>query len=293
MRYAEYLEKKRHGSPKFPLQYYYVDKTHPQYIMQAHWHKEFEIVRILEGELALYLNNTKNDLKQGDILFTNCRTLHRAEPKNCTYECIVFDLNMLLRQNGDLIEKYILPITSSSVDLNCHLRESKKALYLTTSSLFQTAKQKKVGKELEILGLLFQIFSLLYQEKYITPKIEISSSPTEKSVIRAIRYIQENFQTQITLKKLSEVAGVNEKYLCRIFKEYTSKSPINYINELRIENSCQEMTLGKKTITQAAFDSGFNDSSYFSKLFRMYKKMSPKEYKTSFSETAEKSNILS
>ncbi|MBR5295927.1 MAG: helix-turn-helix transcriptional regulator, partial [Clostridia bacterium] len=222
MRYTEYLEKKRHGSPKFPLQYYYVDESHPQYIMQAHWHKEFEIVRIIKGELSLYLNNTKNDLRKGDILFTSCRTLHRAEPKECVYECIVFDLNMLLRQNGDLVEKYILPIISSSVDLNCHLHKSSKALYQTTSSLFEIANQKKKGKELEILGLLFQIFSLLYQEEYVTPKMEISSSPTEKSVIRAIRYIQENFQTQISLKKLSEVAGVNEKYLCRIFKEYTS-----------------------------------------------------------------------
>ncbi len=284
MRYAEYVEKKRHGSPKFPLQYYYVDKTHPQYVMQAHWHKEFEIIRISEGELTLYLNNTPKKAKKGDILFLGCRTLHRAIPKKCIYECIVFDLNMLLRQSGDLVEKYILPIISSEVEIDCHMEESDGAFYSAASSLFHLMGEKRSAKELEIFGILFQIFAFLYDKNYILPKEEIFHSRTEKAITKTIRYIQEHFHTPITLEKLSEVSGLDKKYLCRIFKEYTSKTPITYVNELRIENACNEMTLNKKSITQAAFDSGFNDSSYFSKTFRAYKKMSPKEYKKAFIE---------
>ncbi len=283
MRYAEYAEKKRHGSPKFPLQYYFVDKSHPQYVMQAHWHKEFEIIRVLEGELILYLNNTPKKLKKDDILFVGCRTLHRATPKRCVYECVVFDLNMLTRQSGDLTEKYLLPISGSEVEIDCMLTDMSDPLYSIAVSLFQSINEKKDAKELEIFSILFQIFSLLYREKYILPKEEVFHSRSERAVTKAIRYIQENFHTPITLEKLSEVSGVDEKYLCRIFKEYTSKTPITYVNELRIENACNEMTVNKKSITRAAFDSGFNDSSYFSKTFRLYKKMSPKEYKRNFS----------
>ena len=291
MRYAEYAEKKRHGSPRFPLQYYFVDHTHPQYVMQAHWHKEFEILRVLEGELILYLNNAPKKLKKGDVIFVGCRTLHRATPKRCNYECIVFDLNMLIRQNGDLTEKYLLPILGSEVEIDCHLTNNSDLIYQFVSSLFESVKDKKEARELEIFGTLFRIFSLLYREKYILAKEDVFHSRSERAVTKTIRYIQENFHSPITLEKLSEVSGVDEKYLCRIFKEYTSKTPITSVNELRIENACNEMTVNKKSITRAAFDSGFNDSSYFSKTFRHYKKMSPKEYKKSFTES-EKDQVM-
>lgn len=77
---------------------------------------------------------------------------------------------------------------------------------------------------------------------------------------------------------LSSISGFSEKYLCRIFKEYTSKTPITYINELRIEKACNEMGINKKNITYAAYESGFNDLSYFCRTFKKYKNITPKEY---------------
>lgn len=61
------------------------------------------------------------------------------------------------------------------------------------------------------------------------------------------------------------------KYLCRIFKEYTGKTVVDYINELRIDNACHEMTVKGMSVTRAAYDSGFNNLSYFCKVFKHYK----------------------
>ena len=44
MKYTEYREAKKHGRDGFPLQYYYIDKKHPQYVMPLHWHREIEII---------------------------------------------------------------------------------------------------------------------------------------------------------------------------------------------------------------------------------------------------------
>jgi len=57
MKYDEYREQKTHGTSHFPLEYYFVDKEHPQYEMPLHWHSEFEVLRVLSGSLTLYLNN--------------------------------------------------------------------------------------------------------------------------------------------------------------------------------------------------------------------------------------------
>ena len=71
---------------------------------------------------------------------------------------------------------------------------------------------------------------------------------------------------------------MNEKYFCRFFKEFTNITPIDYINRLRIENAAHSLLEAGFTVTEAALDNGFNDISYFSKIFKKYKGVSPKRY---------------
>ena len=279
MRFAEYIEKKRHGSPDFPIEYYFIDHNHPQYIMPAHWHNEFEIIRVLSGKFNLFLNNIGYSLSEGDIIFVECGCLHRGIPEDCVYECVVFDLDMLLRNANDITEKYLLPIINSSVGVNCMLNRDNGIFYTSVSALFYVLKKQNKGYELEVLSLLFKIFSEVYSQNYVIPTPKTTHSRQAKRIMSLIDWCENNYKEQITLHTLSEVSGLDKKYLCRIFKEYTSKSPINYINELRIENACYEMTQRNKNITEAAFDSGFNDLSYFCKTFKIYKGVTPKEYK--------------
>ena len=83
MKFSEYREQKTHGTKSFPLEYYFVDENHPQYVMPLHWHSEFEVLRVNRGRLAVYLNNEVYDLGEGDVIFIPSGTLHRGEPKDC------------------------------------------------------------------------------------------------------------------------------------------------------------------------------------------------------------------
>ena len=49
MQYINYRENRRRGTADFPLEYYHVTASHPQYVMSFHWHVEFELIRILSG----------------------------------------------------------------------------------------------------------------------------------------------------------------------------------------------------------------------------------------------------
>ena len=97
MKKLELKEQRRHGAPDFPMQYYHIDAEHPRYEMNLHWHGEFELVRVLQGELRLYLNNVEYVMTVGEIAFIGSGVLHRAEPFDCVYECVVFDLNILAK----------------------------------------------------------------------------------------------------------------------------------------------------------------------------------------------------
>ncbi len=279
MKFAEYIETKRHGSHDFPIEYYHVEYGDPQYVMEAHWHKEFEIIRVLSGEFTLYLNGEEHLLKDGELAFIGCGCLHRGEPRDCVYECIVFDLSMLKRQQNDAADGFISPIASSSIGVTCRLSESDAEIKNTVAVLFEKMEKRDEYYQLDIYGQLFLLFSMLYSHGYVLKEAEISHGRQAKKVTELINWLDENFTEPISLDKLAAHTGLSEKYICRIFKEYTSKTPMTYINELRIENACYEMTKLKKNVTQAAYDSGFNDLSYFCKTFKRYKGVTPNEYR--------------
>ena len=96
MHYLDYNEKQAHGTADFPLAYYYVDEHHPRYHMPFHWHKETELLRVLEGQLRLSLDDREYVVSAGELIYIGEGVIHGGEPENCIYECAVFDPQPLL-----------------------------------------------------------------------------------------------------------------------------------------------------------------------------------------------------
>ena len=252
--------------------------------MPPHWHKELEIIRVVSGEFTLFLNNEERHLYAGDIFIFGSQTLHRGEPCACVYECIVFDAGMLCKRQADVTDGFISPLASGKSGVEAAVR-SDSNLYQPLCRLFDAIREQKPYYELEVSSLLFWVIHQLYTTGQIrSAEKTVHVGKQTRKIIDLLSWIEEHYSEQITLAKLSEVSGLNEKYICRIFKEYTSSSPMNYINELRIEYACHEMSANKKSITTAAYDTGFNDSGYFTKVFKQHKGMTPRQYLRSLTE---------
>lgn len=282
MKHADYIEQRRHGSHDFPFAYYFLEPSGPRYIMQPHWHKEFEILRVLEGQITIHLNNTQYLLKSGDILLIEGGCLHTGEPQQCIYECVVFDPGMLKRQQNDTLEKYISPIIYSKVYVKNLIDSSDVEIATMVSDLFQAIRKKAPYFELEIYGILLRLIAQLYEKKYIVRSTKSVHSRQSQTIITLIDWIEKNLAEPIDLNQLSKISGLSPKYLCRVFREYTSKTLIQYINELRIENACYEISVNNKNITEASYACGFNDLSYFCKLFKQHMGITPKEFKNNY-----------
>lgn len=282
MKKSSFFENKHHGSSKFPFEYYFIDNTSPRFVMPAHWHNEFEIIRIVSGGFELHLNNVGYALSAGDVITVDGGCIHHGIPtEDCVYECIVFNLNMLMKQQADYATALLSPLISSDATAVSLVREGESEAYRYLSSLFGTAKERESFYELDIYSDLFKIFSIFFKENRIIAQSNKKLCKQSQAISAVLDKIEADFDEDIPLTELAEIAGLNEKYLCRIFKDYTEKTIVEYINEVRVENACYEMSIGNKNITRAAFDSGFNDLSYFSKTFKRIKGISPTEYKKS------------
>lgn len=278
--FHELNKRTQRGSEDFPIQFYPITPVHPRYTMPLHWHKEFEIIRVLSGHFHLFLANTEYVLSSGDIAFVSSGTLHRGDPDRCLYECIVFDLNMLRRYSGDGVGARIVPILSGSMTVDRYHRANSAEFCKTADALFDCLRAASEYYELSVYGLLFTLFAQLYASGAIHPVSgRHRNDRRNEAMIAILNWIELHYKEQITLEQLASISGMNEKYLCHLFKEFTDHTPIDYINRLRIEQACHEIHSNRLSITEAAYESGFNDLSYFSRTFRKYKGFSPSAYR--------------
>lgn len=279
MRYSDYNEIKQRGTFNFPIEFHYVDNMHPRYTMSYHWHVEYEIIRVIKGTLIVYLDQNEISAKEGDIIFIRDGILHSALPAECTYECVVFNMNMLLKENFSGT-KYIQNIIDHTVIINDYFPKSNSKLNITLSTLFEILKERKNGYELITLGMLYQSLGIIYNDElYSTDYLQ--NQKDSKKIIqlkKVLEVIEQSYSSTITLEDLSKIIGMTPKYFCKFFYEMTHRTPINYLNYYRIECASYQLATTNLSITDIAYNCGFNDLSYFIKSFKKYKGITPSKY---------------
>ena len=91
--------------------------------------------------------------------------------------------------------------------------------------------------------------------------------------------IEQHYSEPLSLQALANTVHMNSHYFCRFFKELTDQTPIEYLNSYRVEAACEQLYVSQKSILEIALDCGFNDVSYFIKVFKKYKNLTPSEYR--------------
>lgn len=91
-----------------------------------------------------------------------------------------------------------------------------------------------------------------------------------------INQYDDNFHNDFSMTVLSDIAGISQQYLCKIFKQTMNIRPNEYV-------TCRRTTEAKKLLTETnlsiADRSGFSDTGYFCTVFRKQEKMTPTEYR--------------
>lgn len=117
----------------------------------------------------------------------------------------------------------------------------------------------------------------------------ISEWQTEKALenskpIRLAKlYIKSNFSKPLSLEIIGEQVGLNPAYFSSVFKKETGVSFVDYLTEVRIQNTKELLVNTGRSVNDIAELSGFNDLKYFNKKFRKYTGLSPSEYRKLYS----------
>jgi AraC-like DNA-binding protein len=96
---------------------------------------------------------------------------------------------------------------------------------------------------------------------------------------KAERYIWENYTRKISLREIAAASGLSAPYFSSIFKEEMGENLSNYLNRLRVERAATMLTESELSLNDIAASCGFEDQSWFSKIFKSYTGISPGKYR--------------
>jgi len=105
---------------------------------------------------------------------------------------------------------------------------------------------------------------------------------SDKRILKAVRYIRENLDKEITINKLSELCYLTNDHFIRLFKTEMHCTPVRYINQKKIEKAQLMLITSDKSIKDIAYGLAFDNLHYFYRLFKQITGMPPNQYKKGF-----------
>lgn len=275
-----HLDRKQHGTLEFPVEYYYVDGQHPRYQMPFHWHNEWEILRVLDGTLQISLDDEHYSMGKGDVLLIRGGMLHGGEPESCIYECLVFDLYGIFRKL-DMVKPYLRPFyRQTSLPRSFYPCAEACGVLTATDELMRAFSSGAGCPELETVAGLSRLFAWIRNNgQYVTLSAQEESDSRVDRMKPVLEYIESHYSVAVTLDDMARVAGMNPKYFCRVFRSLTHHSPVDYLNFYRIEQAAYLLDSTDLPVTEVGNRCGFWESSYFTKVFRKYKGITPASYR--------------
>lgn len=278
----QYLEKTSHGTAMFPVEYYHC--VYPEGLagLPVHWHEEFEITSVRKGQCVYMIDLAPCPVEEGDFLFLPTGVLHGIPEGKIRFletDSFVFHPDMLGNRNDVCQAKYVFPTEKGEIRFPAVIRgESSACLNRIFEMLKEVFLGKTPGYEMEVkallLHLLYQLFRTVPYEK---------SSPENAEVVdklkTALQYIKDHYQRPISIREVADACHFSEYYFMRFFKQYMNMTCVEYLNQYRLEIAAGKLAGSSASVTAIALDSGFNNISYFNRIFKRSFGMTPKSYR--------------
>ncbi len=98
-------------------------------------------------------------------------------------------------------------------------------------------------------------------------------------VAKSIRLIESNYSERICLRELANTCGLSERTFYRVFHQATGQTPLSYLKNFRIERASEHLRTSENSVTEIAFECGFDDSNFFAREFRKASGYTPTDYR--------------
>ena len=229
-------------------------------------HPQFFVTRRGEGEITV--NGETDRLSPGTVFYIPKKCPHSYRPLSESW--IINWMCFSGRDAEPLLNEW---------DLNkfAIYNTGAEKLHSIMSKAYYTIISDKIYGNHYASASLYEIL-IEYRKIAENRQSEFTATSTA-ALADVLRYIEENYQNQIKLSELSDIAGITEQHLCRLFKKNFAMRPMEYLAKVRIKHAEEMLAFSSRPVSEIAAAVGFPDSSYFSVVFKKYAGVPPIEYR--------------
>ena len=252
-------------------------------VSALHLHDDIEILAGYSGILEVCIDE-RIELREGDVIVINRRVPHstrKSVPFTSTI-MLQFRIEKLHPEEFENINKYLALILSSSGKKFIYLPREEKLtgeVYSIIKNIHEENCAQRDNYEVFVRGYMDILLGTFYRNGILDNIGEGYNRDAIRKVWPIIEYIDKNYNSVITLEKLSFESSMNKEYFCRVFKHATGVTPTEYINFVRIWKAENLLTTTQNSIIEISLEVGFSSVSYFNRVFKKYRGTTPSAYR--------------
>ncbi len=274
------------------LKMWTVEVPHERRVWQRHCHIPFEIGLVLEGNGEYSVGEKAYPILPGDVFVYASNELHSITSigkSGLSLLNLQFDPRYLWGNSTDSLSEESINLCFSH---NPHFenRIPKEQAGKIAELMLEIKKEfveQKPEYSLTVKSILNMILISLIRDFDYTNKSTPLSRGRLHSIRKVIAYIDNNLSEDLSLKVLSDIAGVTPNYFSALFHSVSGITLWEYINSKRIDKAIRLISENEKSMLEIASECGFNNTANFNKIFRKQTGMTPSKYRT-YGETISK-----
>ncbi len=268
--YVRYLEPNNNEHIDLYLAYCGIEYCCPSHSFGPAIRDQYLLHYIIDGKGTFKANNKTYTLgkKQGFLINPNELTYYEAD-KDEPWKYIWVSFN------GIKAREYLkhMNLDSDKLIFHCDYSDDLKKCVLDMLKI----KSISYADELKLQSLLYLFLSILAKDYN---KNGHNNSSFEKIYIKkSVEFIYNNFSHNIKITDIANYVGLNRSYLYTLFKKNLNLSPQQFLFECRINKAFELLKYTNLSINDISNSIGYQNSLTFSKIFKKYTGLSPKQYR--------------
>ena len=282
--YYYYHEVKEHAGREFPFNIYPCSIPLDFKQVPVHWHEEMEVISIKKGSGVVTVDMVPHEVQEGEAMVVFPGQLHgisQVRQETVEYENIIFRPSMLMTPDADVCTaEFLEPLAEGRVKSPVHIKNGM-AEYGRLSECIRRldllCRDKTYGYQLGVKGELFSMLSLLAGDC-----VRVSGERTSKSREKMkliLKYIEVHYGERITVEDGAALCYYSNSHFMKYFKQYMGVTFTQYLNDFRLEKAAGLLSTTALPVTDVAQQCGFDNISYFNRLFRKKYRGTPGEYR--------------
>jgi len=248
--------------------------------LDAHIHPYHEVFYLLSGECASFIDHNIYKFEKGDLVVVPAGCLHRTiYTGSGVHERVVVSFrtditDWIAEQVGrDHVDECMQPGV-----IRIPEKRRDYVVNLLDKLMFEKSAPDALSAGFIKVGLVELTLFMMRCKKYednVIREIDVDN----RIIQEVATYIYDHYAENLSLDVVAEKFNLSRSYLSKKFKTSTGFGFKEYIINVRIQRACTLLLETNKSITDIAFECGFNDSNYFGDAFRKAKGVSPHKYR--------------